>query len=229
LLDGLVGYWRLDDAADSPYARDWSGQNNTGSLAGLDPAAVWSTGGPEGGALSVDGMGYVNVPPSASIDSVTDQVTVAAWMFLRETITDYSTAISRQIGTGYGQTYHLSVKSDMVARLFITTPLAGQVVVTSTATVPSQVWVHLAGSYDGAQARLYIDGAMVAGAAADGPFAAETNPVILSGNQNADDHATTELVPGRLAGVMLYKRALSGDEIARLHTCGSLVSPGKNH
>ena len=228
LLDGLVGYWRLADSVDSPFAHDWTKQND-GTLSGLDPSMAWVTGGPEGGALSVEGTGFVNVPRSTSIDSVTDQVTVAAWMFLNGTITDYATAISRQIGTGYGQTYHLSVKAEMVARLFITTPLSGQVVITTAATVPSQTWVHLAGTYDGAEARLYIDGALLASGAVDGPFAAETNPVIVAGNQNGTDHATSELVPGRLAGVMLYKRALSDDEIARLHTCGSLASPGKDH
>jgi len=227
LLDGLVGYWRLADAVDSPLAADWSRQN-PGTLSGLDPATAWVTGGPEGGALSVDGAGYVNVQPSPSIDSITDQVTVAAWMFLRDTITDYSTAISRQIGTGYGQTYHLAVHDDMHATLFITTPLTGQIVVPGKTTVPSQTWVHLAGTYDGAQARLFVDGKFESTRDVVGPFAAETNPLIVSGNQNGTDHAVSEFVAGRLAGVMLYRRALSDDEIARLHTCGSLASPGKS-
>jgi hypothetical protein len=227
LLDGLVGYWRLDDAVGSPTARDWSGQNNTGTLVGLDPSAAWTAGGPEGGALSPEGQGYVNVPRSASIDGITDQLTVAAWMYLEGTIADYATAISRQIGTGYDQTYHLSVNAQMLAGLFITPP-SGQLFIHSSSKkpMPSQTWIHLAGTYDGSQARLYVGGEQVASGAVSGTFAAETNPVVLSGNANRADQTVGEIIPGRLAGVMLYQRALSSDEIARLYTCGSLATSG---
>ena len=227
LLDGLVGYWRLDDPSDSTTARDWSGQNNTGTLVGLDPSTTWVTGGPEGGALATEGHGFVNVPPSASIDGIVDQVTVAAWMFLQGSITDYATAISRQIGTGYGQTYHLSVNAQMLAGLFVT-PVPGQVFITSppTAPLPTQTWVHLAGTYDGTQALLYVDGQQVASAPVTGPFAPETNPVTLSGNENGTEQNIGEIIPGRLDGVLLYDRALSPDEIARVYACGSLGATG---
>ena len=170
-------------------------------------------------------MGYVDVPSSASINSITNQVTVAAWIYLEGTITDYATAISRQIGTGFDQHYHLSVNAQQQAILFITTPAAGQVVIGSPMTVPQQAWVHLAGTYDGSQARLYVNGAEVNSQAATGPFAAETNPVILSGNGNDTSKAVSELVPGRLDEVMLYRRALGADEIARLKG-GALLPSG---
>ena len=225
-LDGLVGYWRLNEAVDSTMARDWSGQDNTGTLLGLDPAAAWTTGGPEGGALSAQGKGYVKVPRSESIDRVVDQVTVAAWMFLQGTPVDYATAISRQVGTTFGQTYHLSVNAQMLPWLFITTPASGQVVVRGVDAVPMQTWVHLVGTYDGAQARLYVDGQPIANGPVTGAFAPETNPVVLSGNANNVDQAIVEVIPGRVDGVLLYQRALSAGQIARLHACGSLVSAG---
>jgi hypothetical protein len=227
LLDDLIGYWRLNDAAGSATARDWSGWGNDGTLVGIDPSTAWVAGGPEGVALSVQGTGYVDVPQSTSIDSITTQVTLAAWIYLEGTITDYATAISRQIGTGYDQHYHLSVNAQQQAILFITTPPAGQVVVGSPMTVPQQAWVHLAGTYDGRQARLYVNGAEVANAAATGPFAAETNPVVLSGNGNGTSRTVSELVPGRLDEVMLYRRALGADEIARLE--GGALLPSGTH
>jgi len=225
LFEGMVSYWRLDDEAGSTTARDSFGPN-TGTLMGLDPATVWTTGGPEGGALSVEGKGFVNVPRSTSIDSITDQVTVAGWIFLEGTLSDYATIISRQIGTGFGQTYHLSVNTQMLAGLFITTPATGQIFITSTATMPFQTWIHLAGTFDGTTARLYVNGAEVSNIAVAGPFAAETTPVILSGNVNPNTLPAGESVPGRLDGILLYRRALSSEEIARLHTCRSLTSPG---
>ncbi len=210
--------WRLNDAPGSATAHDSSGWENNGTLVGLDAATVWVADGRIGGALSVQGNGYVNVPDSASIDSVTDQVTVAAWMFLTAPVTSgsYATAISRQIGTGYGQHYHLSVNDQNQAILFITTTTAGQQVIGGPPTFPQQTWVHLAGTYDGSQIRLYVNGAQVNSQAVTGSFAAETNPVILSGNGNAASHTVSEFVPGQLDEVMLYRRALGADEIAEL-------------
>ncbi|HVV50668.1 MAG TPA: LamG domain-containing protein [Polyangia bacterium] len=229
LLDGLVGYWRLADPPGSATARDQSGWGNDGALVGLDPTTAWVSGGPEGGALSVQGQGYLNVADSPSIDSITDQVTVAAWMYLDGTITDYATAISRQIGTGYGQHYHLSVTAQQTPGLFITTTIGGQpdqLDIVGATTVPQQTWVHLAGTYDGAEARLYVDGVQVVSGALSGPFAAETNPVVLAGNGNTASKTVSELVPGELDEILLYRRALGADEIARL-AAGALLPAGR--
>jgi hypothetical protein len=227
LLDGLIGFWRLDDAPGSATARDWSGWRNDGTLVGIDPASAWVAAGPEGSALSVDARGYVNVPDSASIDSIVTQVTVAAWMYLDGTIADmdYATAISRQIGAGYGQHYHLSVNSKNQAILFVN-PASGQTVFGGPPTFPQRTWVHLAGTYDGSTARLYVDGVEVNNMPASGTFAPETNPVILSGNGNTSARTVSELVPGRLADVMLYRRALSADEIVRIRNGALLASTG---
>jgi hypothetical protein len=226
LLDGLIGYWRLNDAPGSTAVRDWSGWGNNGTLSGLDPGTVWVAAGPEGGTLSVQGKGYVNVPDSASIDSITDQLTVAAWMNVQHPIPDYSTAISRQIGTTEEQHYHLSINSGAQAILFVN-PVGGKVVLGSptNAPLPQQTWVHLAGTYDGSVARLYVNGKEVQHLPATGPFAAETDPVILSGNANYAGFIVSEFVQGELDSVMLYRRALSADEIARI-AAGALLPSG---
>jgi len=226
LLDGLIGYWRLNDASGSTEARDWSGWGNNGTLSGLDPATVWSVGGPEGGTLSVQGKGYVNVPDSASIDSITDQLTLAAWMNVQDPIPDmsYSTALSRQLGNMLEQQYHLSINSGYQAILFVN-PVGGKVVLGSPGPLPQQTWVHLAGTYDGSVARLYVNGKEVQNLPATGPFAAETHPVILSGNGNGAPFTVSEFVQGQLDDVMLYRRALSADEIARI-AGGALLPSG---
>ncbi|HSS39266.1 MAG TPA: LamG domain-containing protein [Polyangia bacterium] len=223
LLDALVGFWRLDDPTGDATVRDFSGRANDGTLFGLDPAAAWVADGPEGRALAPEGKGYVLVPQSSSINMVTTAVTVAAWIYIDGPITDYATAISRQIGTSYGQHYHLSINSGMAPTLFITTPLGGQVYISNPAiTVAQKTWWHIAGTYDGTTARLFLNGVEIARLPATGPFALDTNPVILSGNGNASGPDYTERIPGRLDDVMLYHRALSPDEIARLQA-GALI------
>jgi hypothetical protein len=227
LLDGLVGWWRLDDPDGSATARDWSSWGNDGTLAGLDPSTAWVTGGPEGRAFAAQAKGYFNVAASSSIDSVTDQITVAAWMYLNGTIAagSYATAISRQIGTGYGQTYHLSITDTQHPGLFVTTTTGGQLDIVAAATVPQNSWVHLAGTFDGAMTHLYLNGVEVNTGALTGSLAPETNPVVLGGNGNTDSHAVSEQIPGELDEIMLYRRALSAGEVARL-AGGALLPAG---
>ena len=79
LLDGLVGYWRLDDATGTT-ADDWWGGND-GTLVEFTATSPWGAGHAAGG-LGVEAIGYVNVEPSPSIDSITDQITISGWITL---------------------------------------------------------------------------------------------------------------------------------------------------
>ena len=222
LLDDLIGFWRLNDAAGSATARDWSGWRNDGTLMNLDPATSWVAAGPEGTALAPQASGYVSVSPSTSIDSVGNAFTVVASMYLDGTITDYATAISRQIGTGFNQLYHLSIDASGKGHFIIDAP-DGFVVLAGADKLPQRTWLHLAGTWDGAMAHLYVGGAEVdSGALESGPFHAQSDPLVLGGNGNGNDMQVTELIPGQLADVMLYRRALDADQIMQLST-GALL------
>ena len=233
LTDGLIGYWKLNDATGSMMAHDSSDWGNHGSLMGIDASTAWVSGGPEGRSIAIPGAGYINVAASSSIDSITDRVTMAAWMYIDGTLGDYATAISRQVADGYGQHYHLSINTEMRPALFITTDVSGQVPTFGTKengdfiTVLQRTWVHLAGTYDGSQSRLYLNGAEIDSKPTSGVFVAESNPVILGGNGNAANRAVGEPVPGRLNEILLYKRALSAGEIARIYN-GALLPPSSS-
>ena len=219
LLDGLVGYWRLDDGTGSTTAKDVLGVNN-GTLVDLDPARAWAVMGRSAGALSVATAGFVNVPPSPSIDSIVDQVTIAGWGYLSATgmIDDYATIASREEGTTINQHYHISINSNgEVPALWLATD-GGTKLLEGPTAVTRQKWVHIAGTYDGSMGRLYVDGQQVATVALAGRFVADTTPFILGANGNgAGDASVSERFPGRIDEVMLYRRALSADEIRMLY------------
>ena len=223
LLDGLVGYWKLDDGAGSATARDSSGQGNNGSLISVNAQMAW-VAGKSGTALEVGGLGWVNVAPSTSIDGIVDQVTVAAWIYLEGTINRYGTAASRQIGSGIQQHYHVSLNSDVKPNLFITTGLDDVALLIAKDAVVPRTWVHLAGTYDGMNARLYVNAVEAATQSLTGTFAPDTTPLIIGGNGNDATGVPTELFPGRVDEVMLYHRALSAPEIGRLFA-GTLFMP----
>ena len=140
---------------------------------------------------------------------------MAAWIYLDQLNTEFATAISRQIGTGFGQQYHLSINATQQAAFYLTTP-AQLTYLTSPSTMPLQTWIHLAGTWDGSEARLYVNGTEVATTQVSAPLGPETNPVVLGGNGNGGSRTVSELVPGRLGDIMLYRRSLAPAEIARL-------------
>jgi hypothetical protein len=215
LLDGLVGHWRLDDGTGT-VAADSSGRGNDGVLHGLDANSAW-VGGRSQGALQTAHVGWVQVAPTPSIDAIVDRVTFSAWIDQEGTISAadiFGTALSRQIGTSQDQHYHLSLQLGRPT-LFVTTDV-GYVTPGAPDTVPRDTWVHLAGVYDGAIVRLYVNGAEVASEALTGTFLPDTTPVILGGNGNDASTVPTELFPGRIDELMLFSRALSANEIAQL-------------
>jgi hypothetical protein len=220
LLSGLVGLWHLDDPVGSTQAQDSSGNGNDGTLVGLDPPTQPWVAGRLNGALDTNGVGYVSVADSDSIDSITTQVTVSAWVYFDGVISvadGYGTALSRQIGTTDEQYYHLSLNQESIPTLFIgfsaSIPAA---VPTASQTVALRHWTHLAGPYDGSVATLYVDGVKAGSRSISGVFPLDTRPVILGGNGNKS--VVTELFPGRIDEVALYNRALSPDEISLLAT-----------
>jgi hypothetical protein len=236
LLVDLVGWWDLDDDTGSLVARDLSTYGNHGTLVDADPASAWVPGRSES-SLELRGASYVLVPRTPSIDAIVDQVTVSAWIYFEGTVFDYSTAISREIGATINQHYHLALNSGELPSLFISTlkPATAerpdpQLVVaqpTGPAAAPRFTWIHLAGTYDGTNACLYVDGALVNCLPITGPFQPDTTPVVLGGNGNGSGSAAiTERFAGRVDEVMLYRRALSADEIGQLHA-GVLFPDGR--
>jgi large repetitive protein len=222
LLDDLVGYWRLDDGPGSSTVRDSSGRGNNGALIGVSAGSAWVQGW-SGTGIDFGGTGWVVVPASASIDAITDRVTVAAWVYLEGTVVNWGTAESRQIRGGIEQHYHLSLNGDNRPNLFITTANVTQLLTAPDAVAP-RTWVHLAGTYDGAYARLYVNGVLaLSPVATTGSFRPDTTPLILGGNDNDATGVPTELFPGKLDEIMLYRRALTGEEIGRL-VAGALLS-----
>ena len=83
-------------------------------------------------------------------------------------------------------------------------------------------WTHIAGTYDGATARLYVDGTLVASAAS----AHTPNPSRpLRAAAGANERAADYLLPGRIDEVAVYRAALSAARV-RAHFDAAAGSSG---
>ncbi len=200
----LVGWWKLDET-EGRVAADSSGAGHAGTLVG-DPA--W-TPGAIGGALELDGDGdYVDLGTAPDFDA-TSQITVAAWVKVASFDVAWQAIVTK------GDTaWRLSRSMDDNLH-FACTGMWPEWV-HGSANVNDGQWHHVAGVYDGAELRLYVDGALDASATTAGAINVNEHPVAIGENLEHPGRGWNGLIDD----VRLYNYALSEAEIQTLHDAG---------
>ncbi len=201
VIPGLVGAWSFDDGAGTSAA-DGSGQNNPGSLEG---GPTWTTAGKYGGALTFDGVNdRVSVPDRASLD-LTTAMTVSAWV--RPTaLGAWKQAVLKERAGGLS--YALYATGATGNRPNGSVDIGGDRTVDAPAALATNAWSHLALTYDGANLRLYVNGAQVATRAQTGAMTVGGNPLRIGGNAIWGEWFT-----GQIDEVRVYNRALTASEV----------------
>jgi hypothetical protein len=146
----LVGLWHLDELSGAT-ASDSSGNGNTGTLVN-DPQWV---AGKFGNALSFSSVSenYVEVTNDTELNPA--NITVEAWVNL-SSFTSRPCIVGK--GTGSIGAYYLVVETSGKVRLWYTLSTGNWHYVESTITLSTNTWYHLAGTYDGTDAKVYING-----------------------------------------------------------------------
>ncbi|MFC1865001.1 PKD domain-containing protein, partial [Chloroflexota bacterium] len=88
-------------------------------------------------------------------------------------------------------------------------------ILTSTQTLPLNVLTHVAGTYDGSQMKIYINGVLVNNAAATVAIPMNTLPLRIGADSNGQN-----LFKGLIDEVSLFNRALSDAEMWELFNAG---------
>ncbi|MDH4240989.1 MAG: lamin tail domain-containing protein, partial [Phycisphaerae bacterium] len=144
--EGLVAHWKFDDGSGGT-AIDSAGGNN-GTLGG-DPTWV---AGRINGALSFDGAGdYVVAAPVAALAG--DTFTAQAWIRTSEFAGIWNPILTHNTG---GNGYYFYVSSGRPA--FYVVVGGSFVEVVSSESINADQWYHIAGTNDGSNMKLYIDG-----------------------------------------------------------------------
>jgi RHS repeat-associated protein len=179
IFDAPSGYWRLGDSG-GPQASDQSTYANPASYNGgatLSQSGALSTD--PATSVSLDGTGgYVSVPDNATYYG-SAQLTVEAWVKAAAWVANASMVNRRTAGNVGGFTMEVANTSGQIALSAYVGSTWYSVTTPSNLTVG--VWHHLAGTYDGANLRLYADGILAASTAIAGSLNSPGGPTFLLG------------------------------------------------
>ena len=207
LSTGLIGHWQFEDAGDQ--VKDSSNQGNHGVLRGAVPVD-----GKFGKAIDCKQDALVEVAHTPVLDDTQEGLTVSAWVNRTQDAT-WNMIVSREVKDGPSEYFGLAVVKNKA--LFSVDPDGAHYRNIKTATdMPVGEWIHLAGTYDNVEFKLYVNGKLAASEKCSIPFSyQDQNPLIIGGNTNNKGKTWVDCFRGRIDEVRLYNRALTGKEVTR--------------
>jgi len=206
---GLIAHWKFDEASGAEVT-DNSGGKHDGKLLGAARVA-----GKSGGAIECKQDALVEVPHAASLDGFKNGLTVSAWV-KRDADTTWNMIISREIKAGPSEYFGLAVVKNK-ALFSVDGDGAHYKNIKSDEDLPAGEWIHLAGTYDNQEFKLYVNGRLVKSAPYAVPFQfADTNPLIIGGNTNSRGKTWVDFFHGLIDEVRLFNRFLTEAEILGL-------------
>ena len=226
LMASLLAPVSFVKAEDEPQATDcipppagilswWSGDGHPFDLVGDNDGTLLHgaayTAGKVGLGFSFDGVDdYVSVPNSSSLWALGDHFSIEAWVYpenLPEGDPYYDLGIV--VREDYASGFALATKGDAFG-LWIG-PGSGYGLIATGNPITTHRWYHVVGTFDGATARIYVNGVLEGTQAAT--IQHYDTPVTIGSS-----HGSERFFPGQIDEVTLYDRTLTDDEVLTL--CG---------
>ena len=203
----LVGQWQFEGNLN-----DISGNGNDVTAQG--DAAIEND--PERGLVTIlDGNGdYLEIPHSNSLNITGDQITLASWVYFDDVSGGPEIVLAKIVQDGQHSApyfaYNLCILSNGTPRFFLTTS-GTQRRLPGSPNFESGRWYHMAGTYDGSEMILYVDGEVSATMNATGNINGYDTPLFLGINGGRG-----EPMDGKIDDVRIYDHALDQVEIQAL-------------
>ncbi len=232
----LLGHWKFDEGSGLTVADQSSGNTanlyctktdqsqitqNTAECAGTNGLPTWPTGHTGAGSDKSAQIVYNQLAKAsgAALDSkLTNQLTVSAWIKKISSTPD-RVILHRRRGTDVSDDFKLSM-TGLRPDFHINFQSAA-----SPTNIPLNTWVHLVGTYDGTNIRIYVDGVLQGTTSAPGitfPGQAVGNPIVFGAELEGANYQG--YLDGHISEAAIWSRALNQAEITTLQA-GTLPPP----
>lgn len=226
IATGLVAYYPFNDDA-----LDESSNSNNGQIVGAQ--FVEDRFGNEASALHFDGPttpyppdgDWVMVPDDPSLD-LTTSLTLAAWVYLDNSSDPDHKVIVGKWYDGYTSSAYANAayiieidKYNNYLQLSLHTPDGSpngrfESFKITDAPLPDNAWVFVAGTWDGENVYICINGELKGPFAKTGAIYSGTSPLMIGAHYNPNDQNP---MYGSIDDVRVYNRALTPDDIIELY------------
>ena len=204
LPSGMVAWWPADG-----YPTDIVGFNSTT----LGDATYSAS--EVGQAFTFNGAENVDVANSAGLNP-TAAITVDAWVYANSLGTA-SVMVKKSDGANG---YSLEMLNGQFA-FYVYIPTTEQSWHAASSTAPStNSWYHVAGTYDGTQVSIYVNGKLEGSTAVTGAIGASSNDLNI-GSDPSNLQDTGRYWNGMIDEVEIFNRALSATEIQAIYSAGT--------
>jgi len=180
-----AGVWHLDEdpAGTEPQIGDSTANANNGSSRGTMDAAD-SLPGIVGNALDFDGSDdYIEVPTSSSLEIATAEVTLSCWVRMSASQSNDAGVLVKSGPSQYNM--QLGVQGSDAGNFRLYT--GSETYLSGGTTLEIDRWYLLHGVYDGAEARVYLDGLLDGTDANSGNIVPSTQSLVIGRRDPGDD------------------------------------------
>jgi Concanavalin A-like lectin/glucanases superfamily len=203
---GFIGHWKLNEttgttAADSTFFARHGTVNGSGT---------WSTRCNGDGAFEFNGTSqYISIPDAAHLRP-TEALTIAAWVRGDSwTSGDVVNLILRK-GEENPNNWQLAIGNN--GRVVLSLDAFDPAPIQGNTVLAAGQWYHVAATWDGAFARIYVNGQLDnSPVARSGTIGTDTRPVYIGGRSGV-----TDFFDGMIYDVRFYNRALNASDVAKL-------------
>jgi parallel beta-helix repeat protein len=211
----------VNNSAGSGKTKDYSTYSNNGTLGTSTAEPTWSaTGGWNGtGAYDFDGNDWINLSNKPSLNIAGDQITIAAWVkwdtFPSASNTgrvivrkdgQYILYIYDSDGTAGNRNLYFYLYSGVMPGGLSDAPKY------QSSNLNTGQWYHVAGTYNGSIAKLFVDGSLVDSQSLSGNIGSGINNAMLGSNSDGSEYHHD----GVIDNALILDRALSDSEIMAL-------------
>lgn len=204
ILSDAIGIWTFDDVKGETV-KDSSGSGNDGQIIGKAEIVD----GKFGKAIKYNGSTQCVEVPHNDILDLTEQVTMMCWFYWDGAGDGWQTFFSKGPMSGTNENWALFINTGGSYFHFITTPNGARINVDSPGgVIEVKKWQFVAGTYDGKNVRIYLDGEMIREQAMSGKMTPNTSALRL-GHREGSPHWWM----GMQDEMAVFKTALPEDQI----------------